>query len=215
MVATDRIASGADFQDAFGTTDDVRGRLETYVELLVRWNSRINLIGPSTVDAVWERHIADAAQIVAYGRGRCWLDLGTGAGIPGLVVAIMIAGAGGHAHLVESNRKKCAFLREAVRATGAPATIHPRRIESIDSDTIRPEPTTVTARALAPLGKLIDSASPWLERGALGVFLKGQDVDEELTQAAKYWRIVAHKQPSRTDAKGCILLVEEAHRVDT
>lgn len=212
-----RISGPDDFRQAFGVSAETLDRLKLYVALLRQWQKRINLIGPSTVDDVWTRHMADGAQLLDLGetRDQTWIDLGTGAGIPGMVIAILLAEDGrGHVHLVESNQKKAAFLREVIRQTGAPATIHVERIEEIDSQSIRPAPRLVTARALAPLVKLLEFASPWLERGALGVFLKGQDVDDELTDAAKYWRITVRKQPSRIDPNGCILLVEEAHRVD-
>jgi 16S rRNA (guanine527-N7)-methyltransferase len=210
--------TGSDaFGREFGVSQATLDRLQAYVALLAQWQKRINLVGPSTLETVWHRHIADGAQILAIGeeRDQTWIDLGTGAGIPGMVLAILLAESGrGHVHLVESNQKKAAFLREASRATGARASIHVERIEAIDSSAIRPVPTLVTPRALAPLAKLLDYAGPWLETGALGVFLKGQDVDDELTQAAKYWKITVRKQPSRVDPKGCILLVEEASRVD-
>ena len=212
------ISGPEDFGQAFGVSATTLDRLRTYVDLLIQWQQRINLIGPSTQETVWLRHIADGAQVLALGevRGQTWIDLGTGAGIPGVVIAVLLAEAGrGHVHLVESNQKKAAFLREVIRKTGAPATIHAGRIEEIDPRTIRPEPVLVTARALAPMAKLLDFAWPWLEDGALGVFLKGQDVDDELTEAAKYWRIKVRKQPSRIDPRGCVLLVEEAHRADT
>lgn len=213
-----RIDGPDDLRRAFGLTAPTMAGLQVYVDLLVQWQRRINLIGPSTVDAVWLRHMADGAQLLALGadRGQTWIDLGSGAGIPGLVIAIALADAGhGHVHLVESNHKKAAFLREVIRATAARATVHVDRIESLAPRSVVPAPALVTARALAPLAKLLDLAGPWLEAGAIGVFLKGQDVDDELTEAAKYWRIAAQKQPSRIDPKGCILLVQEAHRVTT
>jgi 16S rRNA (guanine527-N7)-methyltransferase len=213
-----RISGPEDFGQAFGVSAATLDRLGIYVDLLIQWQQRINLVGSSTLETLWLRHIADGAQVLALGdaHGQTWIDLGTGAGIPGMVIAILLAEGGrGHVHLVESNQKKAAFLREVIRKTGARATIHAQRIEAIDPRTMHPVPLIVTARALAPLAKLLDFARPWLEDGALGVFLKGQDVDDELTEAAKYWRIKVRKQPSRIDPRGCVLLVEEAHRADT
>jgi 16S rRNA (guanine527-N7)-methyltransferase len=187
-------------------------RLETYVSLLLQWQQRINLIGPSTRDDIWSRHIADALQLLQFlpeGVQRL-ADLGSGAGIPGLVLAIARPI---EAHLFESNLKKGAFLREAARQTGARAHVHNVRIEEAQAlaQTIRPE--AVAARALAPLPKLLDYAAPFLENGALGYFHKGQDVDAELTEATKSWKMQLERYPSMTDSRGVILVVKEAHRV--
>lgn len=187
-------------------------RLETYVSLLLNWQERINLIGPSTRDDVWTRHIADALQLLPLLPDKVsrLADLGSGAGIPGLILAIARPI---EAHLFESNLKKGAFLREAARQTGAKAQIHSIRIEEAGpvAETIKAE--AVTARALAPLPKLLDYAQNFLENGAIGYFHKGQDVDAELTDATKSWKIQVEKHPSMTDSRGVILVVKEAHRV--
>jgi 16S rRNA (guanine527-N7)-methyltransferase len=187
-------------------------RLETYVSLLLQWQTRINLIGPSTRDDIWTRHIADALQLLPLlpeGIGRI-ADLGSGAGIPGLILAIARPL---EAHLFESNLKKGAFLREAARQTGARAHIHSIRIEEAQglAQTIKAE--AVMARALAPLPKLLEYASPFLENGAIGYFHKGQDVDAELTGATKSWKLQLESYPSMTESRGVILVVKEAHRV--
>ena len=189
-------------------------RLERYVALLLQWQRRINLIGPSTVGQIWQRHILDALQLVPLlpPDTRIIADLGSGAGIPGLVLAIA---TGLEVHLYESSGKKAAFLREAARQCGAKAVIHQVRIETIGSDPGRPKADVVTARALAPLGRLLDQAEPFLKAGALGLFHKGQDVDAELTEAAKYWRIITERHPSLTDSKAVILVVKEASRATT
>jgi len=186
-------------------------RLERYVALLLQWQQRINLIGSSTVDQVWQRHILDALQLIPLlplGT-KTIADLGSGAGIPGLVLAIA---TGLEVHLYESNGKKTVFLREAARQCGAKVIIHQMRIETIGLDPGRPKVDVVTARALAPLGRLLDQAWPFLNAGALGLFHKGQDVDAELTVASKYWRIISERHPSLTDSKAVILEVKEASR---
>lgn len=188
-------------------------RLETYVELLAKWQKRIDLIGPATLDDIWQRHVADGLQLLPLVRPsvRTVLDLGSGAGIPGLVLAIGLQGRQSvTVHLVESTAKKAAFLRQAVIATGVAAVVHNCRIEEL-SRTSRTKPQLVTARALAPLPRLLDLAAPWLECGAYGLFHKGQDVETELTESAKSWRISFVKHPSLLDPRGCILEVRELH----
>ena len=188
-------------------------RLDLYVSLLLAWQARINLIGPSTREDVWTRHIADALQLLPLlpaGLTRL-ADLGSGAGIPGLILAIARPL---EAHLFESNLKKGAFLREAARQTGARAHIHSARIEAAARlEAPRLQVGAVTARALAPLPKLLDYAQPFLENGATAYFHKGQDVDAELTDATKSWKIQIEKYPSLTDSRGVILVVKEAQRV--
>lgn len=199
--------------DRFGVSRESGERLDLYVSLLITWQARINLIGPSTRDDVWTRHIADALQLLPLlPEGLASIaDLGSGAGIPGLILAIARPL---EAHLFESNLKKGAFLREAARQTGARAHIHSQRIEALaGARTSAPKVQAVTARALAPLPKLLDYAQPFLENGAVGYFHKGQDVDAELTDATKSWKIQVEKHPSLTDSRGVILVVKEAHRV--
>lgn len=172
----------------------------------------MNLIGPATRDDIWTRHVVDALQLLPLlpQDVRRLADLGSGAGIPGLILGIARPL---EVHLFESNLKKSAFLREAARRTGAKAHIHSIRIEKAGAiaETIGAE--AVTARALAPLPKLLDYAAAFLEKGAKGYFHKGQDVDAELTDATKSWKIQVEKHPSATDSRGVILVVKEAHRV--
>ena len=198
--------------ERFGVSRESGERLETYVGLLLTWQARINLIGSSTRDDIWMRHIADALQLLALlpDNTKTLADLGSGAGIPGLVLAIARPL---EAHLFESNLKKGAFLREAARQTRARAQVHSLRIERAGSfaGTIKAE--VVTARALAPLSRLLDYAGPFLQNGATGYFHKGQDVDAELTNATKSWKLEVEKHPSMTDSRGLILVVKEAHRV--
>jgi 16S rRNA (guanine527-N7)-methyltransferase len=183
-------------------------RLDRFVELLVAWQQRTNLIARSTMPTLWTRHVADSLQLVGLAPdARIWADLGTGGGFPGLVVACAVAETeGAHVHLVESIGKKATFLREAVRVTGAPATVHAMRIEDFVDK--HPESLDVVmARALAPLPELLRIAYPLLKTGALGLFPKGQDVAVELTEAAKCWKIQSSLIKSRTDSKGQIVSV--------
>ncbi len=183
-------------------------RLDRFVALLLQWQRSINLIAASTQSIIWARHIADSMQLLALApAARIWADLGSGGGFPGLVVACALADvAGARVHLVESNLKKAAFLREAVRATGAPAIVHAVAIDDFVKRT--PEHIgVVTARALAPLSELLRAAYPLLIKGAVGLFPKGQAVDAELTEAAKCWKLQATLAVSRTDPKARIVVV--------
>ena len=137
-------------------------------------------------------------------------DLGSGAGIPGLILAIA---TGHHVRLYESNGKKCAFLREAIRQTNAPATVYQTRIEAIELSMNDPHANIVTARAFAPLVQLLEYAEPFLAAGAVGFFHKGQDIELELTEATKCWKLATRTHPSVVDSNGVILEVMEAHRV--
>ncbi len=187
-------------------------RVRLYVDLLLRWQQRVNLIGPTTIASIWDRHVHDSLQLLPLlpPGTTAIAELGSGAGIPGLVVTI----AGNlEAHLYESNSKKSAFLREAIRLTGAKASIHNIRLESLTSETNLPKVQCVVARALAPLPLLLDYAEPFLKSGAIGLFHKGQDVDLELTEATKYWTLTVSKHQSAVDSRGVILDVKEATRV--
>jgi 16S rRNA (guanine527-N7)-methyltransferase len=198
--------------DRFDVSRESRPRLELYVEVLLTWQKRINLIGPATAGVVWERHILDSLQLLPLlPKGtRTIAELGSGAGIPGLVVAIA-ADLG--VHLYESNGKKAAFLREAARRTGTRAHVHMVRLETLRTEQALPTVDCVLARALAPLPLLLDYAEPFLARGAVGLFHKGQDIDAELTEATKYWKLNVTKHMSLCDSRGVILEVHEAIRV--
>jgi 16S rRNA (guanine527-N7)-methyltransferase len=183
-------------------------RLDRFVDVLLRWQDKLNLVAPSTLPQLWTRHIADSLQLVALApRARVWVDLGSGGGFPGLPVACALADVPGtQIHLVESNGKKAAFLREAVRHAGLPAKVHHQRAE-IFGESWAGVADVVTARALAPLKILCAQAFPLIARGATGIFPKGQDVDAELTEAAKYWTIQASKVPSKTSPDGQIVVI--------
>jgi 16S rRNA (guanine527-N7)-methyltransferase len=192
---------------------DVQERLDRFAELLLRWRERTNLIARSTIPTMWTRHVADSLQLLELApRARIWVDLGSGAGFPGLPIACALADSpGASIHLVESNTKKVAFLREAVRITAAPAIVHAGRIEDVVPALSGPV-DVVTARALAPLKTLLDQSVSLLQAGALGLFPKGQDLAAELTEAAKYWTINVNLAPSRTDSKARIVVVRAIER---
>jgi 16S rRNA (guanine527-N7)-methyltransferase len=188
-------------------------RLEQFVDLLLRWQRSTNLVASSTIPRAWTRHVADSLQLLALApdAGR-WVDLGAGGGFPGIVIACALAGKpGAEIHLVESVQKKAAFLRAATTELGLPAIVHAQRIEDFVSATTE-RFDVVTARALAPLDRLIGYAIPLLKSGAVGLFPKGQDVEVELTQASKSWTIDADLVPSRTDREGRIVRVRRASR---
>lgn len=190
-------------------------RLTTIAELLERWQRTINLVAPATLPDLWTRHIADSLQLVNHVPGHVlrWVDLGSGGGFPGLVVAAVLAERPGAAlHLVESDTRKAAFLREASRVAGLPVTVHAARIEQV-AENLAPGTQVVSARALAPLPKLLDLSAPFLEAGALGVFPKGRDAERELTEACKGWTLDIDLRPSMSDSEGRILLVKGARRV--
>ena len=178
---------------------ETEARLDRYAELLQLWQAKTNLVAPSTLPALWTRHIADSLQLVRLAPGgRTWVDLGSGGGFPGIVLACGMADrADGIVHLVERNAKKAAFLREALRVTGGRGTVHLTDIgDFVDSFTGNVD--CVTARALASLNVLLGFAEPLVQKGAKALFLKGQDVESELTEATKYWTISPRLQPSLT-----------------
>jgi 16S rRNA (guanine527-N7)-methyltransferase len=188
-------------------------RLEHFVDLLTRWQSSTNLVASSTIPQVWSRHVADSLQLVALApAARRWIDLGAGGGFPGLVIACALAGEeGAEVHLVESTQKKVAFLRAVTAELALPAIVHAVRIEDFVPATAE-RFDVVTARALAPLDRLIGYAIPLLKTGTLGLFPKGQDVEAELTQASKSWTIRADLIPSKTDRQGRIVVVRQASK---
>jgi 16S rRNA (guanine527-N7)-methyltransferase len=187
-------------------------RLEGLVALLERWNAKTNLV--AGLDDVWTRHVADSLQLLDHvpADARIFVDLGSGGGFPGLVLAAaLLDRPGGKMHLVESVQRKAAFLREASRTLGVAAEVHAQRIEDLDPNTLG-KIDVVTARALAPLPQLLELAHPLLEKGAIGLFPKGKDVNRELTQARESWTIRATRLPSVTDRGGTILRIEQLER---
>jgi len=183
-------------------------RLDAFVDVLLQWQRTTNLVAPSTLSQVWTRHVADSLQLLDLApEARIWVDFGSGGGFPGIPIACaLVDNSEAQVHLIESNGKKAAFLREAIRITGVPAKVHQERAEKF-GDSFEGPVRVVTARALAPLKTLCDQAFPLIARGAIGLFPKGQDVDAELTEAAKYWSIEAEKVPSKTSPDGCIVVI--------
>lgn len=187
-------------------------RLEAFVALVRKWQRAENLVSSKTLPAIWRRHVADCAQLVPmFADARRWLDIGSGAGFPGLVVAIMLADAPGvTVHLVESNRRKCAFLRQAIAETGAPATVHEGRAEIVLAAWRMPI-DRVVARAVAPLGKLLALAAPALATGA-AAFHKGREFAREVDEAAQSWSFDLVVHESRIAGGGVILDISRLAR---
>jgi 16S rRNA (guanine527-N7)-methyltransferase len=195
------------FAEIVPVSRETLAQLEAYAELLTRWSARINLVGRNTIPDVWRRHILDSAQLRAFvpDRMRSVIDLGSGAGLPGLVLAIL--GVPG-VELVEADSRKCAFLREAARVTATPVTLRPCRIEAVS-----PHPVdAVTARACAPLDRLLGLAEPFLAPGSECLFLKGERVEEELTLARKRWTMTSSLHQSRSDPRGVVLRLQQVAR---
>jgi 16S rRNA (guanine527-N7)-methyltransferase len=190
-------------------------RLDRYVALLVEWQAKTNLISPATLPNLWTRHISDSLQVLALApTAKIWADLGSGGGFPGIVLACAMAEvSGATVHLVERNAKKAAFLREALRVTNAPGVVHLADIgDNVDS--LVGKVDCVTARALAPLYQLIGFAEPLVGQGAKALFLKGQDVEAELTEATKYWKLTPRLHSSRTGGHGWIVELDRIERRD-
>jgi 16S rRNA (guanine527-N7)-methyltransferase len=192
---------------------ETEARLDRFVDLLLRWQAKTNLVAPSTLPQLWSRHISDSLQLLDLNpAAKTWVDLGSGGGFPGVVLACALAEkAGASVHLIERNTKKAAFLREALRVTDAPGTVHLADIGDI-VDRIGGHVDCVTARAVAPLNELLGFAEPLVKRGAKALFLKGQDVEAELTEATKYWKIDPHLHSSRTGGQGWIVELDEIGR---
>jgi 16S rRNA (guanine527-N7)-methyltransferase len=186
----------------------IQPELELYEDLLRRWQAKINLVAPATLDSIWVRHFADSAQVAAAAPdARVWADLGAGGGFPGLITALLLKKEpGAQVHLIESDQRKAAFLRAVSRETGAPATVHAERIEQALAP-LAAKIDAVSARALAPLGKLIDLARAPLEKGAKAVFLKGEEWRDELTAAERVGRFSVETIESRTHTRARLIVV--------
>ena len=188
-------------------------RLDRYVDLLMAWQAKTNLIAPSTLPQLWTRHISDSLQLLDLApNARHWLDFGSGGGFPGVVLACAMAEyPEATVQLVERIAKKAAFLREALRVTGAPGSVVLADIGDY-VDSLQAPVDCVTARAVAPLHMLLGFAAPLVQRGAKALFLKGQDVESELTEATKYWNIQPLLHPSRTGGHGWIVELNTIER---
>ncbi len=191
---------------------------ETYEMLLrfentfLKWNQRINLSAPSTLGQTWQRHILDSAQLLAISpQATQWLDIGSGGGFPGLVVAFLLRERGGSIDLVESNRKKTGFLQAIVGEFDLPARVHARRIEDVHK--LVRQPQVVTARALASLPLLLDLAAPWLTNGARGLFHKGRDYRAEVEESAHHWNFDLVEHASTIDPQGVVLDIRNLRKM--
>ncbi|MFQ5764492.1 MAG: 16S rRNA (guanine(527)-N(7))-methyltransferase RsmG [Rhodospirillales bacterium] len=203
------------FQQATGISDDVLARLAAHVALLEKWQRTINLVGRGSLGDVWRRHVLDSAQLAPHlpPTAKVIADIGSGAGFPGLVLAIMGPVAGADFHLIESDERKCAFLREANRVTQAGATIHHCRVENLRG--LRGlKADLVVARSVAPLTKLLPFANPVLNKQGQCLFLKGKKWRGELTETQKNWIMKESTIRSMSDPSGMILKLEAITRRD-
>ena len=199
-------ASWTSLQEAAGPVSrETFERLVAFEQLFLKWNRSINLAAPSTLDDVWGRHILDSAQLARIApEAKRWVDLGSGGGFPGLVLAfLLVERDGASIDLVESNRKKASFLQAVIGQFGLPARVVARRID--DSYGLVSAPEIVTARALAALPTLLDLSAPWLTKGSRGLFHKGRDYRAEVEESTHRWAFDLVEHPSMTDAHGVIL----------
>jgi 16S rRNA (guanine527-N7)-methyltransferase len=196
------------FAARFDVPRETLDRLAVYEGLLRKWNAAINLVAPASLGQLWERHFADSAQLLPLipRASRGLVDLGSGAGFPGLVLAILGVP---DVHLVESDTRKATFLREAARATGTAATVHAARAETVSGVFA----DVVTARALAPISDLLPLAVRFLRPGGVCLFLKGRTVESELTQTGESWTMTIERFPSVTDPSGTVVRLSEIARV--
>jgi 16S rRNA (guanine527-N7)-methyltransferase len=187
---------------------EAEARMAIYLDLLGRWRKVTNLISEASFAAAWTRHIADSAQLLPLAPGaRRWIDLGSGAGFPGLVIAILLAGKeGARVDLIESDKRKCAFLREVAGATGAPAEIHAERVEAIDPQAFLPV-DAVAARAFAPLPRLIELTRVWIAHGAVGVFPRGRSAETQLEALPAAPDLTIDILASKLDSEAAIVRV--------
>ena len=198
------------FQALSGATDARMADLKRFRALLTEANQVMNLVGPSTLPEYWSRHVLDSWQLFEHAPDALtWADLGAGAGLPGVVLAIFLKGRpGAHVHLIDSLGKRCRFLEQAKTELDLPATVINGRAEeqAIAVD-------VVTARAVAPMEKLLGYAQPYMDRGAQGLFLKGEKAPDELKSARLSWHFKAQLHPSRlTDGRGHVVQVRELRR---
>ena len=200
----------AGFQTLRAATPAQMADLGTLIERLTAANAVMNLVGPDSLQDVWNRHILDSAQLIDLAPDAAtWADLGAGAGFPGLVLAILLKDrADSHVWLIDSLGKRCRFLQEVVEALSLRATVANGRAEE---QQIKVD--VVTARALAPMDRLLGYAQPYLQRGAQGLFLKGEKAEAELIEARKVWQFDSALSVSRSDPRGRIVSVRSLRRV--
>ncbi len=201
MTRKDGLSSAVNLFERTGidVSRETRARLEAYVRRMEEWQSRINLVAPSTLETIWQRHIVDSLQLHAVKPDALrWADMGSGGGLPGIVIACALAGRpGSHVHLIESNHKKAAFLRAVSVELDLPTSVHAARIEEVVPQL--PKVEIVTARALAPLSDLLRYGNLLLKSGAVGLFPKGRDYQSELTDALRNWQFSYRLHDSMTE----------------
>ncbi len=219
-MSKDSTITGAEgFAAAFPVSRETLARLTAYQALLGKWQKAINLVGPATLDQFWSRHVADSAQLLALAptaapeQDTVWLDFGSGAGFPGLVLAIMLAehAPRAHMHMVESDRKKVNFLRTVLRDTGVKGTVHHTRIEelALDKPDALARVNVVTARALAPLDDLAAYMAPFVNPSTIALLHKGRDWHDELTACQKNWNMTVETHASCTDEAARIVEISQ------
>jgi 16S rRNA (guanine527-N7)-methyltransferase len=196
----------AEFQAASDVSRETLARLKLFVSLLGDWNARMNLVSAKSLEDVWKRHVWDSAQLFPLLRPgtQSFVDLGSGAGFPGLVLAILLEGRA-RAVLYEAIAKKCRFLEEVAHRTDVTVEVRNDRIEEAKREPF----DVVTARACAPLDQLLSYAAPFQAKNTQCLFLKGQSVGAELTDAYKSWSMTVKQLPSRSDPSGVILDIRE------
>ena len=206
--------SAENFRGEMNVSHETLDRLNIFAALLERWQAKMNLVGPGSMDEMWRRHFFDSAQLLPLVRAAhpdnenlLWLDLGSGAGFPGLVLAILSAG---EMHLVESNGRKCTFLRQVIRETDATAVVHNTRIEDLPAM----KPDVITSRALADVENTLELAENFLCADTEIWLHKGQHIEKELTRATISWIMQVEKHPSRSDPSGTILCLKGIQRVE-
>lgn len=206
-------ADGFGPQDVLRLTDVSRETLERIsivVGVLDRWRVKHNLIGPAERDHLWRRHVLDSVQVWSHRNAdnAQWIDLGSGAGFPGLITACAAADAGGRVTLVESSTKKASFLRTAAREAGLPVAVRAERIEDVSRETYH----HVTSRALASLPRLLEYASRFFAKGGSCIFLKGKGVEQEIKDAQTHWRFDFEMHHSQSDPEGRVLIIRDLTR---
>ena len=200
------LTSAAEFKAAYGATSEQTADLQSFREMLEEWGDRMNLVGPSAMAEFWLRHAFDSAQLLHVEQSALrWVDIGTGAGFPGIVLAILLKSrVGASVHLVESRAKRAGFLQHVVSTLSLPADVYNKRAEDL---TLPAGVEMVTARACAPLSSLFNLTAHFFESGAEGLFLKGRHVQSELLAARQSWMFGSALTVSRSDPEGRIVRV--------
>ncbi len=202
--AEEESAAKQELRNLYGVSRETMSLLDAYVGQLRHWQKTTNLVAPSTLNHIWSRHIGDCAQLLRLRpHARTWLDLGSGGGLPGLVLACQLKELGGSVDLVESNSKKAAFLRHVAATLILPARVHTQRIEAVLPKL--PHPEIVTARALASLTDLLGYTKQLLKSGTIALFPKGRDYAAELTEAGQHWHFSYELHESRTEPEARII----------